>query len=118
MPDAWETAYGLNPFDPADALLDADGDGMSNRDEYLAGTDPRDAASVLRILAVTPGAGTLTFTVQAVAGRSYVIERATALGAGWEVAQTFVGGAANGPVDVIVPLRPDAPAGFFRVQPL
>jgi pimeloyl-ACP methyl ester carboxylesterase len=40
MPDAWETAHGLNPNSAADAYLDPDGDGLSNLDEYLNGTDP------------------------------------------------------------------------------
>lgn len=40
MPDDWETTYGLNPFDASDATGDLDGDGISNRDEYLGGTDP------------------------------------------------------------------------------
>ena len=30
MPDAWERANGLDPADPADALLDPDGDGHDN----------------------------------------------------------------------------------------
>lgn len=30
----------LNPLDPDDAARDTDGDGLSNRDEYLQGTDP------------------------------------------------------------------------------
>ena len=45
MPDAWELAYGLNPNDPADADRDADGDGMTNREEYRMGTNPRNADS-------------------------------------------------------------------------
>jgi len=40
MHDSWETAYGLDPFDPNDALLDADGDGVSNYQEYLDHTHP------------------------------------------------------------------------------
>jgi len=35
MPDAWETAHGLNPEDAADAAADRDGDGYTNLEEYL-----------------------------------------------------------------------------------
>ena len=40
MPDAWELEHGLNPNDKSDALLDPDGDSLSNLAEYHAGTDP------------------------------------------------------------------------------
>lgn len=40
MADDWELAHGLNPNDPSDAALDPDGDGRSNLQEYLDGTDP------------------------------------------------------------------------------
>lgn len=40
MPDAWEIAHGLNPDNPADANTDADADGVTNLQEYLAGTNP------------------------------------------------------------------------------
>lgn len=48
MPDSWEMIHGLNPNDPADGPQDPDGDHYSNRNEYLAGTDPHSAESVLR----------------------------------------------------------------------
>ena len=39
MPDGWEAARGLNPgLD--DAAVDADGDWLTNRQEYLRGTCP------------------------------------------------------------------------------
>jgi subtilisin family serine protease len=45
MPDAFETANGFNPLDPADAVEDADGDGFTNLAEFKAGTDPLDPES-------------------------------------------------------------------------
>src|SRR5262249_52478807 len=39
MPDWWETRFGLNPNDPTDAPLDADGDGATNLQEYLQSTN-------------------------------------------------------------------------------
>jgi len=45
LPDAWETANGLNPVDPDDAEKDPDGDSFTNREEFDAGTDPNDASS-------------------------------------------------------------------------
>jgi hypothetical protein len=38
MPNDYESAQGLNPSDPLDASLDLDGDGLTNLQEYLAGT--------------------------------------------------------------------------------
>jgi hypothetical protein len=45
MPDAFETANGLDPLDPADASEDLDEDGFTNLQEFKAGTDPNDPAS-------------------------------------------------------------------------
>ncbi|MBQ3811018.1 MAG: hypothetical protein II839_09400, partial [Kiritimatiellae bacterium] len=38
--DWWETEFGFDPSDPADAALDPDSDGLSNLAEFLAGTNP------------------------------------------------------------------------------
>jgi PKD repeat protein len=40
LPDDYELAHGLNPFNTTDAAEDADGDGISNFAEFAAGTDP------------------------------------------------------------------------------
>ena len=41
MPDVWEDTNLFSKFSAADATQDADGDGLNNRDEFLAGTNPR-----------------------------------------------------------------------------
>jgi hypothetical protein len=46
MSDGWEVEYGLNPLDSAGnngGEGDLDEDGLSNCEEYIAGTDPTDA---------------------------------------------------------------------------
>ena len=40
MPDEWEVRYNLNPHDASDANQDKDGDGYTNLEEYINGTDP------------------------------------------------------------------------------
>lgn len=51
LPDDYEVFHGLNPFIP-DAAVDSDDDGANNLSEWESGTNPRDASSVLQVLAV------------------------------------------------------------------
>lgn len=43
MPNEWEEKFGLNPLDPADAMLDRDNDGFTNLEECRFKTDPSNA---------------------------------------------------------------------------
>ena len=84
MPDAWEDAHGLNKY-VNDANLDPDNDHFTNLQEYLAGTDPHDASSCLRIEAVTTAPGGTQIRFTAAAGRTYSVLYQDALGAGpWQ----------------------------------
>ena len=42
MPDGWEKKYELNPEDASDGSVDSDGDGYTNVEECLNGTNPRE----------------------------------------------------------------------------
>ncbi len=42
MPDEWEKKYGFDPNDLSDGAQDADGDGYTNVEECLNGTNPRE----------------------------------------------------------------------------
>ena len=85
MPDDWEDLYGFNKNSTTDAGLDADGDGMTNLQEYLAGTHPRQAGSSLRLTA-TLNATTVELRFSAVAGKAYTILYTTLLpgGPSWQ----------------------------------
>ena len=45
MPDAWETARGLDPHNPADRNADRDADGYTNLEEYLSSLVPPASAA-------------------------------------------------------------------------
>lgn len=79
LPDAWETANGLNPLDPNDANRDTDGDGISNRNEYLAGTYAFDANDGFRLGLVEQTSSSTTLEFFAVRGRTYTFQSSTNL---------------------------------------
>lgn len=41
IPDSWKIAHGFDPNDPSVASADTDNDGLTNLQEFQAGTDPR-----------------------------------------------------------------------------
>ncbi len=42
VPLWWKLQHGIDPDDPSELLEDRDGDGLTNLEEYLQGTDPND----------------------------------------------------------------------------
>jgi hypothetical protein len=109
MPDVWERTYSLDPDDPTDAALDSDGDGRSNIQEYLSGTNPRDGLSYLSFDSASTSAGTVTLRFSAVANQSYTIQYRDDLAAGgWRNLTNVLAGATTHVAEV-----PD-PAGGAR----
>jgi hypothetical protein len=118
MPSGWENQHGFDPFDPADAGLDADGDGQTNLGEYIAGTDPRNANDrfcAAQIRLAVPGPG-IEVDVPAHAGRVYTLERLADLpGQNWSVAATS--GVVPGDGNLtLVDTAPPSDKAFYRVM--
>ena len=82
-PERWLAGfYATNDFDAA-ALTDTDGDGLLAWEEYQAGTDPTNAASVLQVTAVVDDSGTYTIYWSSVVDRLYSVHRCTNLVGSW-----------------------------------
>jgi subtilisin family serine protease len=77
LPDWWEQMY-FDHWTGTDPYADADGDGENNLAEWLAGTNPTNAAAYLRLESIGH-ASTNGFTLQwpSVQGRYYRLLRAT-----------------------------------------
>ena len=84
LPDGWETKYFGNLG--RDGAGDYDGDGMIDGAEYLAGTDPTDKQSMLRVTQIgKPSETGRLITWTAIPGKTYKIQFKTHLNdAAWE----------------------------------
>jgi hypothetical protein len=81
IPDTWESGFGLNAADASDRTLDSDNDGMLNWQEYVAGTDPTDEFSYLKIDSVAIDGG-VSLAFGAISNRTYTVQYTDQLGAG------------------------------------
>ena len=100
IPDSWRLRYfGTVNNILSQAAADADGDGASNWHEYVAGTDPTDPKSVLRVStdqAVAQQGQDCVIHWPSVAGKHYLIERSPSLyGPAWTAVSTNTGSGAD-----------------------
>ncbi|HEU5397015.1 MAG TPA: choice-of-anchor Q domain-containing protein, partial [Verrucomicrobiae bacterium] len=117
LPYAWLLQYGL-PIDGSADYVDSDRDGLNNWQEWIAGTDPTNSASVLAMVSAMPAPDYSSVTVswQSVSGRSYFLQRSSALSGppGFTTIQTHIGGQAGTTSYIDYTATGDGPY-FYRV---
>jgi len=122
IPDSWMLQIFGHPTglasDRSQAQDDADGDGMTNLQEYLAGTDPIDAQSVLKLQfqGIDSGTRKPQFTFTAMPGIGYTLQYSDDLASGtWQKLRDEPAGDTIRPVTVSDPGAVNAPARFYRI---
>jgi hypothetical protein len=113
IPDAWEAAYNFNTNNAADAVLDWDNDRMLNWQEFVAGTDPTNSLSYLKIDSVLAETNaTIAFGI--VSNKSYTVEFTDSLSSGSWSRLTDLAGRTNNATELIA--DPEyAPGRFYRL---
>ena len=115
MGDAWEVANGYSTNNAADALMDDDGDGFSNLQEFLAGTNPKDKNSYLKIDSIAHGAAGTQVGFTGRTSRGYTLQFRAAVDRGdWQVADQ-VPGRTNDAALVAMDSLPDSAARLYRI---
>ena len=118
LPIAWELEFfGTTNINPN---ADADGDGMSNLQEYRAGTNPNDASDRLRITAISANApgNTATLTWTSHNTRLYQVQERTNMTAGSWVTNLTVGVVVPDPGTTTTRPAPDSSVSnrFYRIE--
>jgi YVTN family beta-propeller protein len=94
--DSWERRFALDPQNSADAALDLDNDSASNLAEFLAGTEPLEPNSRLRIHDIIRTKNVVTLRFSTVPQKSYVAEYVATLGStNWLSLETIRGDGAE-----------------------
>lgn len=115
MPDTWEEEHELDPELAADANEDPDLDGAGNLQEYLAGTDPGEAASVFAFTNVAYEGGALRLRFHAAQSRAYSLQVRDSLSSGgWQTVTNLPAGS-TGEREILTPAQTNA-AQFFRLS--
>jgi uncharacterized protein (DUF1800 family) len=109
MSDIWEwmyNAYGVNPS------ADPDGDGFSNLQESIAGTNPFNSNSFPNIAVMTSTGSNFSVTIPSLLGKQYQLQGTSTVGTNWIVETSVV---ARSGTNVTLTAPTNATARFYRI---
>jgi type VI protein secretion system component Hcp len=114
LPDAWEATYGF-PIGANNASGDADGDGLTNLQEYQLGTIPTSATSFFKaaLAPVSGSPGNYQLSWNSVVGKVYIIEWSPDLTTPFATLRTFTATATTSTTSI----ANAGSVGFYRVRP-
>lgn len=116
IPDAWELVY-FNNLTNVTATSDWDEDGFLDVDEYFAGTDPKDPASLLKATATaqaTSGAGGFVVTWLSASNKNYLLARSTNLMSGFSWIASNI--PATYPLNTYTDSSPAEASSVYRIE--
>lgn len=122
LPDTWERAIIDADFQDEIVSLedvsgdeDFDGDGATDRSEYLAGTDPLDAQSYLKLTCSSGLSGEAIISWPSVHGRIYRVSYCDGLGNGWHALGETISGT-GGRIEFKDVTAGEAVLRFYRIE--
>lgn len=116
MLDSFENRYGLDPFNAADANIDADGDGHTNWQESHVDTNPTNANSVLELYDFALSAPEeVVLSWNGRSGITYHVQSSTAVTGTWGLVGSPLTPTTNAPV-IVTNNSPSAPLRFYNLE--
>jgi len=123
IPNSWKQQYGLNPLDSTLSGKDLDGSGFTVLQDYLAGLNPTNSHSALRIISILPQGNNVQLTWTTAGGKTNAVQAVNgAAGGGYttnftDLASFVIGGSGDQTNTYIDPGgATNRPARFYRVR--
>ncbi len=123
IPDWWRQLYfgdgGTNTNSQSCAVCDPDGDGRSNLQEYLAGTNPTNSASAFRIISIARQGSDIRVTWTTGGGSTNVLQSAPVMGGSYSNVSPNIMTAGNGDAVtnyVDIGGATNGPSRYYRVR--